>query len=59
MVSLDKPIVLHYEGSIFSHRVLWYLWLRGIPYDECVHHFRLFQLRQLRSHLDPADIHAA
>lgn len=36
MVSLDKPIVLHYEGSIFSHRVLWYLWLRGIPYDECI-----------------------
>ncbi|KAF1831803.1 glutathione S-transferase [Decorospora gaudefroyi] len=32
----SKPIVFHYEGSIFSHRVLWYLWLRGIPYDECI-----------------------
>ncbi|KAG9187909.1 hypothetical protein G6011_05780 [Alternaria panax] len=36
MTSTEKPIVFHYEGSIFSHRVLWYLWLRGIPYDECL-----------------------
>jgi hypothetical protein len=36
MSSNEKPIVFHYDGSIFSHRVLWYLWLRGIPYDECV-----------------------
>ncbi|KAF2656669.1 hypothetical protein K491DRAFT_767603 [Lophiostoma macrostomum CBS 122681] len=31
-----KPILFHYSASIYSHRVLWYLWLRGIPYDECI-----------------------
>ncbi|KAL1797067.1 hypothetical protein ACET3X_005607 [Alternaria dauci] len=36
MAPMEKPILLHYAGSIFPHRVLWYLWLRGIPYDECI-----------------------
>jgi glutathione S-transferase len=36
MAYTEKPILFHYEGSIFSHKVLWYLWLRGIEYDECV-----------------------
>ncbi|KAF1970854.1 hypothetical protein BU23DRAFT_472970 [Bimuria novae-zelandiae CBS 107.79] len=31
----EKPILFQYPLSIYSHRVLWYLWLRGIPYDEC------------------------
>lgn len=36
MAFIEKPILYHYPQSIYSHRVLWYLWLRGIPYDECV-----------------------
>ncbi|ORY19794.1 hypothetical protein BCR34DRAFT_629917 [Clohesyomyces aquaticus] len=36
MPASTKPILFHYPPSIFSHRVLWYLWLRGIPYDECI-----------------------
>tara|TARA_R110002003_G_scaffold122_9_gene11090 strand:- start:14620 stop:16344 length:1725 start_codon:yes stop_codon:yes gene_type:complete len=36
MAPTDKPILFHYPPSIFSHRVLWYLWLRGISYDECI-----------------------
>jgi len=36
MAPTAKPILFHYGPSIYSHRVLWYLWLRGIPYDECV-----------------------
>lgn len=34
--SSERPILFHYPPSIYSHRVLWYLWLRGIHYDECV-----------------------
>ncbi|KAL6712695.1 hypothetical protein ACN47E_000572 [Coniothyrium glycines] len=36
MVSTERPILFHYPASIYSHRVLWYLWLRDIPYDECI-----------------------
>ncbi|KAF2642935.1 hypothetical protein P280DRAFT_547185 [Massarina eburnea CBS 473.64] len=36
MSSPEKPILFRYPGSVFSDRVLWYLWLRGIPYDECI-----------------------
>ncbi|KAF2021604.1 hypothetical protein BU24DRAFT_23557 [Aaosphaeria arxii CBS 175.79] len=36
MGNTDKPILFHYAASIFSHRVLWYLWLRNIDYDECI-----------------------
>ncbi|KAL5406608.1 hypothetical protein PMIN06_001890 [Paraphaeosphaeria minitans] len=36
MAPTEKPILFHYPQSIYSHRVLWYLWLRGIPYDECI-----------------------
>jgi glutathione S-transferase len=36
MAPTEKPIVFHYPQSIYSHRVLWYLWLRNIPYDECI-----------------------
>jgi glutathione S-transferase len=36
MAPTSKPIVFHYPQSIYSHRVLWYLWLRGIEYDECI-----------------------
>ncbi|PSN70495.1 hypothetical protein BS50DRAFT_488055 [Corynespora cassiicola Philippines] len=36
MASSQKPVIFHYPASIYSHRVLWYLWLRGIPYDECI-----------------------
>ncbi|CAI6336923.1 unnamed protein product [Periconia digitata] len=36
MESPEKPILFHYPGSIYSYRVLWYLWLRGIPYNECI-----------------------
>ncbi|KAF2731033.1 hypothetical protein EJ04DRAFT_21777 [Polyplosphaeria fusca] len=36
MESSQKPILFHYSRSIYSHRVLWYLWLRGIEYDECI-----------------------
>jgi glutathione S-transferase len=36
MAPNEKPIVFHYPQSIYSHRVLWYLWLRNIPYDECI-----------------------
>ena len=32
----ERPILFHYPGSIYSYRILWYLWLRGIEYDECV-----------------------
>ncbi|KAF2007497.1 hypothetical protein P154DRAFT_614838 [Amniculicola lignicola CBS 123094] len=32
----QKPVLFHYPPSIYSHRVLWYLWLRGLPYDECI-----------------------
>ncbi|KAI8937468.1 hypothetical protein NX059_005188 [Plenodomus lindquistii] len=30
----DPPILFHYPQSIYSHRILWYLWLRNIPYQE-------------------------
>ncbi|KAF9698775.1 hypothetical protein EKO04_002725 [Ascochyta lentis] len=36
MAPAEKPILFHYSASIYSHRVLWYLWLRGIEYDECI-----------------------
>ncbi|KAH7405688.1 hypothetical protein DE146DRAFT_649424 [Phaeosphaeria sp. MPI-PUGE-AT-0046c] len=36
MAPVAKPIIFHYPSSIYSHRVLWYLWLRGIEYEECV-----------------------
>ncbi|KAH7381594.1 hypothetical protein BKA66DRAFT_418954 [Pyrenochaeta sp. MPI-SDFR-AT-0127] len=36
MAPTERPILFHYAASIYSHRVLWYLWLRGIPYDECI-----------------------
>ncbi|CAO2657780.1 Nn.00g039060.m01.CDS01 [Neocucurbitaria sp. VM-36] len=36
MAPTERPILFHYPPSIYSHRVLWYLWLRGIPYDECI-----------------------
>jgi glutathione S-transferase len=36
MAPTEKPILFHYPPSIYSHRVLWYLWLRGIEYDECI-----------------------
>jgi glutathione S-transferase len=36
MAPTEKPILFHYPSSIYSHRVLWYLWLRGIEYDECI-----------------------
>ncbi|KAH7067104.1 hypothetical protein FB567DRAFT_542046 [Paraphoma chrysanthemicola] len=36
MAPTEKPILFHYPPSIYSHRVLWYLWLRGILYDECI-----------------------
>lgn len=36
MVPTERPIFFHYAQSIYSHRVLWYLWLRDIKYDECV-----------------------
>ncbi|KAF3035405.1 hypothetical protein E8E12_001386 [Didymella heteroderae] len=36
MSPTEKPILFHYAQSIYSHRVLWYLWLRGIDYDECI-----------------------
>jgi glutathione S-transferase len=36
MAPSEKPILFHYPPSIYSHRVLWYLWLRGIKYDECI-----------------------
>lgn len=36
MTPPERPILFHYPPSIYSHRVLWYLWLRGIPYDECI-----------------------
>lgn len=36
MPSTEKPILFHYSSSIYSHRVLWYLWLRNIAYDECI-----------------------
>ncbi|KAJ8109509.1 hypothetical protein OPT61_g7409 [Boeremia exigua] len=36
MTPTDKPIFFHYAQSIYSHRVLWYLWLRGLEYDECI-----------------------
>ncbi|KAF2747441.1 hypothetical protein M011DRAFT_458323 [Sporormia fimetaria CBS 119925] len=31
-----RPILFHYPGSPYAHRVLWYLWLCGIEYDECI-----------------------
>jgi hypothetical protein len=36
MAPTEKPILFHYPGSIYSYRILWYLCLRGIEYDECV-----------------------
>jgi glutathione S-transferase len=36
MAPTEKPVLFHYPPSIYSHRVLWYLWLRGIEYDECI-----------------------
>lgn len=36
MAPTTKPTVFHYGPSIYSHRVLWYLWLRGIEFDECI-----------------------
>ncbi|KAF2820091.1 hypothetical protein CC86DRAFT_374788 [Ophiobolus disseminans] len=36
MAPAEKPILFHYPPSIYSQRVLWYLWLRGISYDECI-----------------------
>ncbi|KAF1947163.1 hypothetical protein EJ02DRAFT_392147 [Clathrospora elynae] len=36
MAPAEKPVLFHYPSSIYSHRVLWYLWLRGIAYDECI-----------------------
>ncbi|KAF2106450.1 hypothetical protein BDV96DRAFT_590965 [Lophiotrema nucula] len=36
MAAPEKPLLFHYPPSIYSHRVLWYLWLRGLPYDECI-----------------------
>jgi glutathione S-transferase len=36
MPPAETPILFHYGASIYSHRVLWYLWLRNIPYDECI-----------------------
>ncbi|KAJ4988922.1 glutathione S-transferase [Stagonosporopsis vannaccii] len=36
MAPAEKPILFHYAQSIYSHRVLWYLWLRGLEYDECI-----------------------
>jgi glutathione S-transferase len=36
MAPTEKPILFHYPQSIYSHRVLWYLWLLSIPYDECI-----------------------
>jgi glutathione S-transferase len=36
MSPTEKPILFHYPASIYSHRILWYLWLRAIPYDECI-----------------------
>ncbi|KAF2856468.1 hypothetical protein T440DRAFT_524010 [Plenodomus tracheiphilus IPT5] len=36
MPSTEPPILFHYPQSIYSHRVLWYLWLRSIPYNECI-----------------------
>lgn len=36
MATTEKPILFHYAQSIYSHRILWYLWLRGIPYDESI-----------------------
>jgi len=36
MAPTEKPILFHYPPSIYSHRVLWYLWIRGIAYDECI-----------------------
>ncbi|KAL4879190.1 hypothetical protein BJY04DRAFT_220310 [Aspergillus karnatakaensis] len=36
-MSPDTPIILfHYPHSPFSARVLYYLALRGIPYDQCI-----------------------
>jgi glutathione S-transferase len=32
----EKPILFHYPASIYSHRILWYLWLRRIPFDQCI-----------------------
>ncbi|KAF2448728.1 hypothetical protein P171DRAFT_406886 [Karstenula rhodostoma CBS 690.94] len=36
MAPAEKPILFHYPQSIYSHRVLWYLWLRSISYDESI-----------------------
>ncbi|KAF1934406.1 uncharacterized protein M421DRAFT_415436 [Didymella exigua CBS 183.55] len=36
MTPTERPILFHYAQSIYSHRVLWYLWLRDIAYDECI-----------------------
>lgn len=36
MAPTERPILFHYPQSIYSHRVLWYLWLSGLEYDECV-----------------------
>jgi hypothetical protein len=36
MPPTEAPILFHYAASIYSHRVLWYLWLRNILYDECI-----------------------
>ncbi|KAF2131843.1 hypothetical protein P153DRAFT_429100 [Dothidotthia symphoricarpi CBS 119687] len=32
----EKPILFYYKGSVYSQRVLCYLWLRGIEFDECI-----------------------
>ncbi|KAF2626035.1 hypothetical protein BU25DRAFT_472856 [Macroventuria anomochaeta] len=36
MAPTERSILFHYPQSIYSHRVLWYLWLRGVEYDECI-----------------------
>lgn len=36
MPPTETPILFHYPPSIYSHRVLWYLWLRNIPYNESI-----------------------
>ncbi|KAL4923435.1 glutathione S-transferase family protein [Aspergillus undulatus] len=36
MAADPRIILFHYAGSPFSARVLYYLALRGIPYDQCI-----------------------
>nr|BBG28478.1 putative glutathione S-transferase [Aspergillus versicolor] len=36
MASQPPTVLFHYPGSPFAARVLYYLALRGIPYDECI-----------------------